>query len=251
LHEAAPKDLAPNLYKIARFKSRLICTELQNYKWISNLANITSTQEMEEFTMLFMALAPVSLNSNPDTIKWRWTSNGQYSVASAYKCQFTGAIQKFPSRQVWKAQTDPRSKFFVWLVLHNRVLTADNMLKKNWPCDETYCFCLSMFEMTNHLLLHCNYTEVVWNIVATSYSLPNYAALSHSVGPAGWLRKIAASGDGRQKKNTGILCTFWWMVWKERNRRIFDQLELSPNSLARFIQESISAQQLAWESAAN
>jgi hypothetical protein len=38
------------------------------------------------------------------------------------------------------------------------------------------------------------------------------------------------------------------MVWKERNRRIFDQLELPPNSLARLIQETISVQHLAWDS---
>jgi hypothetical protein len=69
LNGSTPKDLAPNLYKIARFKSRLICTELQNSKWINNLANITTSQEMEEFTMLSMALDPVTLNDNTDSIK--------------------------------------------------------------------------------------------------------------------------------------------------------------------------------------
>jgi hypothetical protein len=58
---------------------------------------------MEEFTILFMALAPVTLSDEPDTIKWRWIANEQYSVASVYDCQFIGAIQKFPSMKVWKS----------------------------------------------------------------------------------------------------------------------------------------------------
>jgi hypothetical protein len=40
LNGASPKDPTPNLFKIARFKSRLVCTELQNYKWISNLVKV-------------------------------------------------------------------------------------------------------------------------------------------------------------------------------------------------------------------
>jgi hypothetical protein len=106
-----------------------------------------------------------------------------------------------------------------------------------------------MLETTNHLLLHCSYTEAVWNIVALSYSLSNYEALGQSEDPGEWLQKIAASRDRRERKQMiGILLTFWWMVWKERNRRIFDQLELPPNSLARLIQETISVQHLAWDS---
>jgi hypothetical protein len=127
-----------------------------------HLANISSSEEIEEFTMLFMALAPVTLTNEPHIIKWRWTTNDQYYVASAYDCQFIGAIQKFPSRQVWKAQTDPRSKFFVWVALHIRVLTTDSLLKKNWPCKESCCFCLSMLETTKHLLIQCNYNDAVW-----------------------------------------------------------------------------------------
>jgi hypothetical protein len=32
-----PKELAPNLYKIARFKTRIVQIELHNDNWIRNL----------------------------------------------------------------------------------------------------------------------------------------------------------------------------------------------------------------------
>jgi hypothetical protein len=58
-----------SLFKIARFKTRYVSTELQNYKLISNLVNISTPSEMEEFTILFMALDSVNLTDQPDTIK--------------------------------------------------------------------------------------------------------------------------------------------------------------------------------------
>jgi hypothetical protein len=83
-----PKDLAPNLYQIARRKERSVDIELQNLKWIRNIREIDSTPLLEEFTLLFMALSIVELRDNEDSIRWKWTTDGQYMVASAYECQF-------------------------------------------------------------------------------------------------------------------------------------------------------------------
>jgi hypothetical protein len=45
LHDGAPKDLAPNLFKIARFKKRSVHTELKNSNWIRNVpCNVFITQ---------------------------------------------------------------------------------------------------------------------------------------------------------------------------------------------------------------
>jgi hypothetical protein len=64
--------------------------------------------------MLFMALAPVTLTDQVDIITWKWTPNGQYTVASAYECQFLGAMTKFPAIDIWKAFAEPKAKFFGW-----------------------------------------------------------------------------------------------------------------------------------------
>jgi hypothetical protein len=73
----------------------------------------------------------VILNENRDEIVWRWSASGKFSVASAYECQFYGALPLFPSTKIWKANSEPRCRFFAWLAMHNKVLTADNMEKKN------------------------------------------------------------------------------------------------------------------------
>jgi hypothetical protein len=158
LQGVAPKDLAPNLYKIAEFKSRIANTELQNSRWTSNLADISSTQQMEEFIMLFTALAPVSLIDQLDLITWNWTMDGQYTITSAYECQFLGALQKIPSSLMWKATQEVSSSLGL---LYTIGFLHQTICGKNWSCEETCSFCLCLFESANHLLLHCNYTEAV------------------------------------------------------------------------------------------
>jgi hypothetical protein len=81
--------------------------------------------------MLSLLLSSVSLTQDRDQVFWRWTANRWYSVASAYKCQFTGSMSYFPALEIWRVKAEPKCKFFVWLGMHNKMLTADNMIKKN------------------------------------------------------------------------------------------------------------------------
>jgi hypothetical protein len=56
---------------------------------------------------------------------------GEYSVASAYECQFLGSFAQIPAMPIWRALAEPKCKFFGWLALHDKILTADNMIKRN------------------------------------------------------------------------------------------------------------------------
>jgi hypothetical protein len=93
-------EIAPNLYKLARFKKRIVATELQNSNWIRNLGVINNPDVLEEFTLLYIALSTVVLNDQRDQIIWQWISNVQYTAASAYNCQFTGAMTSFPAKDI-------------------------------------------------------------------------------------------------------------------------------------------------------
>jgi hypothetical protein len=146
--KAAPKDLAPNLYGTTRFKRRFISTELTNSNWIRILQDIQTTSQLEEFILLFMALTPVSLSGQDDSIAWRWTANRCYSVSSAYECQLLGATIGFPATDIWRTKTEQKCKFFTWLVLHDRVLTTDNLIKRNWPCNQLCPLCHYLDETT-------------------------------------------------------------------------------------------------------
>lgn len=100
LQGAAPKDLAPKLFRVARFRRRNVAAELVNHNWGQNFKRLNTPILVEEFVMLFMALAAVQLNEEKDQIFWRWTNDGNFSVASAYDCQFLGAMTSFPATKI-------------------------------------------------------------------------------------------------------------------------------------------------------
>jgi hypothetical protein len=132
--------------------------EFQNFNWIKNIRDITYPSIMEEFVLLYVALSSVALNDQKDEIFWKWSQNGQLSVASAYHCQFIGAATPFPTQDIWKAQTEPRCRFFAWLAMRNKPLTSDNMMKRNWDCNPECPLCFCQPETTSHILTECNFT---------------------------------------------------------------------------------------------
>jgi hypothetical protein len=111
LDGSSPKELAPNLYLRARFKYRIVFTELKKLNWIRNIRDISSPSLLEEFILLFMALSQVELTLEKDRIKWRWTTDGQYIVKSAYECQFQGSIQQPLFHAIWEARSELKCFF--------------------------------------------------------------------------------------------------------------------------------------------
>jgi hypothetical protein len=106
-------------------------------------SKVSTPSLLNEHVTLAIVLASTPLSAQDDQIRWIWTTNGQYSVASAYDCQFNRSFSYFPAAQIWKAKVEPKCSFFAWLVLHNRALTADNMMKKNRHCNPLcpLCYC--------------------------------------------------------------------------------------------------------------
>jgi hypothetical protein len=144
------------------------------------------------------------------TIIYRWTPNGKYSAASAYHCQFQGAMTTFPAVDVWKAKSEPKCKFFTWLVLHNRALTIDNMQKKNWPCDTTCFLFFYQQETSAHLLMHCIFSKALWDIVVHHHNLPAYGALCQFQEPREWVTYLINHSSRAEKhKRLGILFFVW------------------------------------------
>jgi hypothetical protein len=111
---------------------------------------------------------------------------------------------------------------YAWLLMHDWVLTADNLMKKHWPCNEFCALCYCLSESTEHLLTQCNYAEAVWNITADKFRIPFFTVLSGAGGPKQWVQSLLDAGTKKEKKRKlGVLFTFWWLTWKERNNRIF------------------------------
>jgi hypothetical protein len=95
--------------------------------------------------------------------------------------------------------------------MHDPVLTASNMIKRNWPCNHNCALCLCIHETTEHLLTNCNFTEAAWNQVASNFALPSYNDMLGTGGGGGvqWILKLISGGSKKEKKRKlGMLCIF-------------------------------------------
>jgi hypothetical protein len=86
---------------------------------------------IREFVSLWHSIRNThGLNDLEDTISWRWSANGKYSSSSAYKIHFTMNFCTIKINPIWKAKTEPKCRFFAWTLLHNKILTSDNLQQK-------------------------------------------------------------------------------------------------------------------------
>jgi hypothetical protein len=107
-----------------------------------------------------MYISPkVSMTPSPG----KWTPDGTYSTRSAYRAQFRGSFTKFHRDLIWKALTENKCKVFVWILIHGKLLMADNLEKRGWPHEEHCVLCNGPLETGLHLRLCCPFAKVIWS----------------------------------------------------------------------------------------
>jgi len=48
----------------------------------------------------------------------------------AYNIQFAGSHSQFVGASIWKAEAEGKHRFFAWLMVQSKLLTADNLIKR-------------------------------------------------------------------------------------------------------------------------
>jgi hypothetical protein len=61
-------------------------------------------------------------------------------------------------------KTSSRVAFFVWTVTVGKILTLDNLWKRNVMVMEWCYVCKHCGESIDHLLLHCEVATELWNV---------------------------------------------------------------------------------------
>ena len=137
--------------------------------------------------------------------------------------QFLGHTKSSLPSIVWKPWAPPKCKTFAWLIIQNRVWTADRLQRRGWPNCRTCKLCNQVHESASHLLFKCRFTIRVWSSVRSWLGL-------HDVDPSAWhsrgnvkewwTEEIHKQRQGR-KAMASLAMLISWEIWKERNGRVF------------------------------
>lgn len=135
-----------------------------------------SQQIIREFLALWERPEDIELiDDQDDRIVWLLTSDGQYSAKSAYAVQFEGMSKCATAELTWKTKAPPKCRFFIWLLLKNRIWTAARLQLRQWP-NEYFCqLCYRSLETSVHLFIECPVTRSIWDRIATWVDVPCFS----------------------------------------------------------------------------
>jgi hypothetical protein len=206
---------------------------------------MTTAEEMAEFLTLWSKVQEVQLTDAEDEIRWRWSANGRYSAKSAYFIQLRGSYCSFNSKAIWKAKVEGKHRFFAWLLVQQKILTADNLLIWNIRRDPVCALCAQELEEAAHLCLHCVFAREVWMLVA--HWSENLVSVSRpGVGLEDWWNSSTNSlPKDRRARVSAIIIYTTWNLWKERNRRVFNNKSSTPSHVLALIKEEVQLRRLA------
>jgi hypothetical protein len=131
----------PRLYHHSRRKNRTVAEALANETWIAHLMHSITPDILAEYVMLWLVIDAAGFdptNQRQDEIIWTRSASDEYSARSAYQMQFQGSITTNFDSLIWRIWAPSWCKFFTWLMIQNRVWTADRLLLREWP-NEYFC----------------------------------------------------------------------------------------------------------------
>lgn len=236
-------SLAPALFSFVKDSGKSVAASLVNRAWIRDISGGVSVQAMAQYLRVWDITETLVLEvGRRDTAHWKLTSDGQFSVSSAYHLFFMATIRFACAKPIWKSKAPPRCKFFMWLAVHRRCLTADNLERRGWPSNGSCSLCISEPEDCTHLFVHCRYTQALWLRFRAwtncNFPIPSPAYPSTE---DWWLQARKFPPKHMRWNFDTVVILVHWCIWKERNARIFEQKASGIERVFDLIREDIQA----------
>jgi hypothetical protein len=105
---------------------------------------------------------------------WGWGQSGRYTTAVGYRALQTARYSnQTPTfwKRVWDQSAIPKVNFFFWTLMHNKLLTGDNLEKRNIMGPHRCALCNNNSESAQHLFMDCTFAKEVWGLVLQDFQI--------------------------------------------------------------------------------
>ena len=129
---------------------------------ISFLRNLTGI-ETDDFVRLLGCLDRYYLSGGKSDVGlWKPDIRGHFSVKSFYKVLSASDVRMEGWHNFWVSYVPPRVLAFCWVAKKQKILTIDNLRKRNHVIINGCPLCLRDEESVHHLTIHCFFAYRVW-----------------------------------------------------------------------------------------
>jgi ribonuclease HI len=188
-------------------------------------------QQQSELEDLLEDAAPINRYMKD---RWGWGKSGVYTTAEGHSIlQASKISSQTPAfwKDIWEPLAIPKVNFFFWTLVHNKILTGDNLEKRNIAGPHRCVLCNNNAETAHHLFIDCKYAKEVWDLMLQDFqiSIPPMNSVAELF--ASWMRiyphRIPPKSFWR-KIWIAIPKYICWQIWLARNQKIFEETSLSP-----------------------
>lgn len=159
-----------------------------------------------------------SHSKGPDECIWQSNGKTTFSVSSAYNLLMEEDWDDEDSKWAlaWRWPGLQRIRTFLWLAMHNRLLTNSERGRRHMSLDTQCGYCGHAEEDLNHILRACPLAVECWKLLIPSHLLRPFFSSSFDA----WFRSNLKKGTTSDCWciSFGTLC---WRLWKRRNDRVF------------------------------
>ena len=104
-------------------------------------------------------------------VRWVPSSKRKFDVRSFYNILASKEASHFPWKSIWHTKAPSRVAFFTKTAVLGKILTIDNLKKRNLIVINRCCLCKSDGETINHLLLYCEIDCSLWYALFSWFGL--------------------------------------------------------------------------------
>jgi hypothetical protein len=189
------KLVFPSLFSISRYKEAWV---KENFIWRIgivewNVIFVRSVQdwEVDVVSSFFEKLYSCKIShGNEDCIHCSPSKKGTFEVKMLYKALFIQNYEVFPWKSIWHSKGPPRVACFGWTAALGKILTHDNLRKRNIVVVEWCCMCKKNGESVDHLLAMEFCLYVVWCGMGYAAKISRLACLLELGGGVGIFLKV-------------------------------------------------------------
>jgi len=100
-----------------------------------------------------------------DKMCWIRARKKSFEAKSYYKVLLNPIQSSFPWKSIWKVKVLSKVAFFVWTATLGKILTLNNLQKRNIIVMEWCYMCKTSGESIDHLFLHCMVATKLWSTI--------------------------------------------------------------------------------------